>query len=288
MIIKKSIGILLELTKFRITSFVTLTTFLGYILFKQRIEIDLIGLLLGVLLLSGGAAIFNHFQERKFDILMERTKSRPIPSARVQASTAFILGFVYSLGGLLILYYGFGIISAILGLIALFWYNLLYTPLKRKFALAIIPGSLVGSIPPMIGWVAAGGYVFDPAILMIAFFFFIWQIPHFWLLMLFFDEDYKKAGFPTLTQYFDKEQILRITFVWMIALAIATLIMPIFQLTKSDLVNYGLIITAIWFIYYSIKMLISFESESILIKGFRRINSFAIIITLELCVDKFL
>lgn len=288
MIIKKSIGILLELTKFRITSFVTLTTFLGYILFKQRIEIDLIGLLLGVLLLSGGAAIFNHFQERKFDILMERTKSRPIPSARVRASTAFILGFVYSLGGLLILYYGFGIISAILGLIALFWYNLLYTPLKRKFALAIIPGSLVGSIPPMIGWVAAGGYVFDPAILMIAFFFFIWQIPHFWLLMLFFDEDYKKAGFPTLTQYFDKEQILRITFVWMIALAIATLIMPIFQLTKSDLVNYGLIITAIWFIYYSIKMLISFESESILIKGFRRINSFAIIITLELCVDKFL
>lgn len=288
MIIKKSIGILLELTKFRITSFVTLTTFLGYILFKQRIEIDLIGLLLGVLLLSGGAAIFNHFQERKFDILMERTKSRPIPSARVQASTAFILGFVYSLSGLLILYYGFGIISAILGLVALFWYNLLYTPLKRKFALAIIPGSLIGSIPPMIGWVAAGGYVFDPAILMIAFFFFIWQIPHFWLFMLFFDEDYKKAGFPTLTQYFDKEQILRITFVWMIALAIATLIMPIFQLTKSDLVNYGLIITAIWFIYYSIKMLISFESESILIKGFRRINSFAIIITLELCVDKFL
>lgn len=288
MIIKKSIGIILELTKFRITSFVTLTTFLGYILFKQKIEIDLIGLLLGVLLLSGGSAIFNHFQERKFDSLMERTKSRPIPSGRVQASTAFILGFVYSLGGLLILYFGFGIIAAILGLIALFWYNLLYTPLKRKFALAVIPGSLIGSIPPMIGWVAAGGYVFHPAILMIAFFFFIWQIPHFWLLMLFFDEDYKKAGFPTLTQYFDKEQILRITFVWMVALAIATLSMPIFQLTKNNLVNYGLIITAIWFIYYSIKMLISFESESILIKGFRSINSFAIIITLELCVDKFL
>lgn len=288
MIIKKSIGIILELTKFRITSFVTLTTFLGYILFKQKIEIDLIGVLLGVLLLSGGSAIFNHFQERKFDSLMERTKSRPIPSGRVQTSTAFILGFVYFWGGLLILYFGFGIIAAILGLIALFWYNLLYTPLKRKFALAVIPGSLIGSIPPMIGWVAAGGYVFDPAILMIAFFFFIWQIPHFWLLMLFFDEDYKKAGFPTLTQYFDKKQILRITFVWMVALAIATLSMPIFQLTKNNLVNYGLIITAIWFIYYSIKMLISFESESILIKGFRSINSFAIIITLELCVDKFL
>lgn len=288
MIIKKSIGIILELTKFRITSFVTLTTFLGYILFKQRIEIDLIGLLPGVLLLSGGSAIFNHFQERKFDSLMERTKTRPIPSGRVQASTAFILGFVYSLGGLLILYYGFGIIAAILGLTALFWYNLLYTPLKRKFALAVIPGSLIGSIPPMIGWVAAGGYVFDPAILMIAFFFFIWQIPHFWLLMLFFDEDYKKAGFPTLTQYFDKGQIIRITFIWMIALAISTLFMPIFQLTKNNLINYGLIITAIGFIYHSIKMSISFNTDSILIKGFRSINSFAIIITIELCVDKFL
>lgn len=284
----KVINILLELTKFRITSFVTVTTFLGYVLYSKSLDSSIIGVLLGVLLLSGGSAIFNHCQERKFDALMERTKFRPIPSGLVNSSTAFFLGLIYSLGGLVILGFGFNLDAALLGLFALFWYNLVYTPLKRKFALAVVPGSLIGSIPPLIGWVAAGGNPFDDSILMIAFFLFIWQIPHFWLLMLFFDEDYKAAGFPTLTDYFSKEQIFRLTFIWMIALAVESLVLPLFNLIDNPIFNYGLIITAFWLIWNSTKLIKKNEDNKILLSGFRTINTFILLVVVQLSIDKLL
>lgn len=282
------IEILLELTKFKITSFVTITTFLGYILFTNELKTDLIGVLIGVLLLSSGSAIFNHYQERKYDALMKRTMNRPIPSGKVNAGVAFLLGLLFSVGGLLILSFGYNLSSAILGLLALLWYNGIYTPLKRKFALAVVPGSLIGSIPPMIGWTAAGGYPFDSSILMIAFFLFIWQIPHFWLLMLFFDEDYKAAGYPTLTNYFSKEQIYRLTFIWMIALAVASLTMPLFNLIQHPVINYGLLLTAIWFIWNSTKLLKKNEERLIVISGFRTINTFMLLIVFQLSIDKLL
>ncbi len=282
------LNILFELTKIKITSFVTVTTFLGYVLYAKEIGVNLIGVLLGVLLLSGGSAIFNHFQERKFDAFMIRTKNRPLPSKKVKPLTAFLLGCIYSVGGLIILYFGYNLTAASLGLLALVWYNLIYTPLKRKFALAVVPGSLIGSIPPMIGWVSAGGYPFESSILMISFFLFIWQIPHFWLLMLFFDDDYKAAGFPTLTDYFSKEQIFRLTFIWMIALAVASLAMPLFNLINNQIINYGLLITAIWLIWNSTKLIKKDEEKKILITGFRTINVFVLLIVFQLSIDKLL
>jgi len=282
------IKILLELTKFKITSFVTVTTFLGYILFSKKLNLEIIGVLIGVLLLSGGSAIFNHYQERNFDSLMQRTKSRPIPSGKVESNVALLLGVLFTLGGLLILLTGYNLTSAMLGLLALFWYNGIYTPLKRKFALAVVPGSLIGSIPPMIGWTAGGGNPFDSSILMIAFFLFIWQIPHFWLLMLFFDEDYKVAGYPTLTKYFSKEQIFRLTFIWMIALAVASLAMPLFNLVRHPIINYGLLLTAIWFIWNSTKLIRKNEERLVLISGFRTINTFVLLIVFQLSIDKLL
>ncbi|MGB9847673.1 MAG: protoheme IX farnesyltransferase, partial [Minisyncoccia bacterium] len=238
--------------------------------------------------LSSGSAILNHYQERKHDALMKRTMNRPIPSGKVSSKVAFILGVLFSTGGLAVLYFGFNLTSTLLGLLALFWYNVVYTPLKRIFALAVVPGSLIGSIPPMIGWTAAGGSPFDNSILMIAFFLFVWQIPHFWLLMLFFDEDYKAAGYPTLTKYFSTEQIFRLTFIWMIALAVASLVMPLFNLVHHSLINYGLLLTAIWLIWNSTKLIKRNEERLILISGFRTINTFILLIAFQLSIDKLL
>ncbi|MCR4418467.1 MAG: heme o synthase [Ignavibacteria bacterium] len=280
--------ILLELTKFKITSFVTVTTFLGYVLYTKELRIDLIGVLMGVLLFSGGSAVINHYQERNFDALMRRTRNRPIPSGKVNSKIALALGILFALGGFIILYIGFNLTSALFGLLALVWYNLIYTPLKRKFALAVVPGSLIGSIPPIIGWTAAGGYPFDNSILVIAFFLFIWQIPHFWLLMLFFDDDYKAAGYPTLTSYFSKEQVFRLTFIWMIALGVASLVMPLFNLVNHPVVNYGLLLTAIWLIWNSSKLIRKNEEKLILISGFRTINTFVLLIVFQLSLDKLL
>ena len=89
----------------------------------------------------------------------------------------------------------------------MFWYNAVYTPLKKVFSLAIIPGSLVGALPPLAGWVAAGGDILDPKIILISSFFFVWQIPHFWILLLIYGKDYDKGGFPTLTNVFSERQL---------------------------------------------------------------------------------
>ncbi len=280
--------ILLELTKFKITSFVTITTFLGYVLYSKTIDLNIVGVLLGVLLLSGGSAIFNQYQERESDALMNRTQNRPIPSGKVKPLVAFILGFLFSLGGFIILLVRYNLSAALLGLLAMFWYNVVYTPLKRKFVLAVVPGSLIGSIPPVIGWVAAGGYIFDDSILMIAFFLFIWQIPHFWLLLLFFDSEYKSAGYPSLSDYFSKEQIIRLTFMWMIALAVTSLGLPLFSLIENQFISYGLVITSAWLIWNSIKLIKHSEERKILITGFRTINTFVLLIVFQLSIDKLL
>jgi protoheme IX farnesyltransferase len=93
-------------------------------------------------------------------------------------------------------------------------YNLVYTKLKRSTYLAIIPGALVGAIPPIMGWSAAGGSPFDIKIVYIATLIFMWQMPHFWMLLIRFHKDYEKAGYPTLLKKLSESQVRRIVFVW--------------------------------------------------------------------------
>ncbi len=289
--------ILLELTKIKITSFVTVTTFLGYVLASGELSIKMIFPLLGTLFLACGSAVFNHFQERNVDSLMERTKHRPIPSGRISPINSIKIALILSACGSLILIIGAGLLPFALGILALIWYNLIYTPLKKRNPLAVIPGSLIGSIPPMIGWVSGGGNLFDSQILIVAFFFFIWQIPHFWLLMLFFDSDYRKAGFPTLSQLFSREQISRITFIWMIALATTCIGLPLFGIVNSNLINIGLILTAFWLIWKAVRILkissppsaaadyvVTGENYN-LIYAFKGINIFALMVVILLSID---
>jgi protoheme IX farnesyltransferase len=173
-----------------------------------------------------------------------------------------------------------------LGLLNLIWYNGVYTPLKKISPFAIIPGSLVGAIPPAVGWIAGGGNILDPQIILISFFFFIWQIPHFWLLLMVLDKDYQQAGFPTLTQVFSQQQLGRITFIWILAAAITGLLLPLFQISQNQFINYSLFIAAVWLTYKSINLL-SKTKETFSIKfAFRSINYFALFVVVIVSIDK--
>jgi protoheme IX farnesyltransferase len=166
------------------------------------------------------------------------------------------------------------------------WYNGIYTPLKKKNALAIIPGSMVGALPPLAGWVAAGGSIFDPQILILGFFFFIWQIPHFWLLLLIFGKDYEQAGFPTLTQIFSMDQLSRITFVWITATIASGMLIPLFGVIKNYFIYSGMLISGIWLLWKALKLLKP-EKENIWFKfAFKEINIFAVIIVVLLSIEK--
>lgn len=283
---REQIKILLELTKFRITFFVMITTGFGYISAANNYDNKLILVLLGTLLLACGSAVFNHYQERKIDLMMDRTKSRPIPSGRISAKKAFNIGVVLTLIGSLILLFFVNQIAFVLGTLNLVWYNLIYTPLKRKTSLAIIPGSIVGAIPPMIGWVAAGGYVFDFRILVIAFFFFIWQIPHFWLLMLKLDRDYKSAHLPTVTNLFTKTQLARITFSWTVATGLSSILIPITLKISNSVTLLLMIFLTVAIIVSSFKLLRFSENNFPTISAFRSINLFVLSVIVVLSLNK--
>ena len=283
---KNQIKILLELSKFRITSFVSLTTGFGFIAAAGLLSFSLIPVLIGVLLIACGSASLNHFQERKTDALMERTKFRPIPSGRISTINTLIFSSILIISGSIVLYLSGGIIASLIALSNLIWYNVVYTMLKRKSAFAIIPGSLVGAIPPAVGWVSGGGLLTDPQLFIICFFFFIWQIPHFWLLLLVFDEDYQKAGFPTLTQIFDKNQLIRITFMWIIATGVTAILIPLFGLVKQDLINVALFISGVWLTWNAFKLLSKTDNNLIFTFAFRSINLFVLTVVTLVSLDK--
>lgn len=283
---KNKFKILVEITKLRITIFVTVTTMFGYIAATNSIDIKLLLPALGVLLLACGSAAINHFQERKTDLLMERTKSRPIPSGKISSTSVLYISLILVISGSVLLFVGSGILALALGLLNLIWYNGIYTPLKKITPLAIIPGSLVGAIPPVVGWVAGGGYILDPQIILIAFFFFIWQIPHFWLLLMVLDKDYQKAGFPTLTQVFNQQQLGRITFIWIIATGVTGLLLPLFQISHNQFVSYSLFIAALLLAYKSINLLQQTQEISAYKFAFRSINYFALFVVLVVSIDK--
>ncbi|MCU0342696.1 MAG: protoheme IX farnesyltransferase [Ignavibacterium sp.] len=283
---KEKINILLEITKLRITIFVTVTTVFGYIAAVNSIDAGIILPTIGILFLACGSAALNHFQERKTDALMDRTKNRPIPSGRIAASSVLKISLVLIVAGSLLLFIGSGVLALAFGLLNLVWYNGIYTPLKKISPLAIVPGSLVGAIPPLVGWIAGGGYLFDPQIILISFFFFIWQIPHFWLLLMVLDKDYEKAGFPTLTKIFNQRQLGRITFIWVLATGVTGLLLPLFQISHNQFVNFSLFIAALWLAFKSINLLHHTQDNSTFKFAFRSINYFALFVVLVVSIDK--
>ena len=281
-----NLKILAELTKIRITIFVTVTMLFGFISASGELNWSALLPTLGILLLACGSAVINHYQERETDALMNRTKNRPIPSGRISPVNALMTAIVLLSAGSVMLYIGAGLLALGLGLLNLVWYNGIYTPLKKVNPLAIIPGSLVGAIPPAVGWVAAGGSILDPQILIISSFFFIWQIPHFWLLLLVLDKDYERAGFPTLTRIFNPDQLARITFTWIAATVVTCLMIPLFGTLQSPFVGYGLFLAGVWLVWNSFK-LVRFTKERIYFTtAFREINIFAILVVLLLSLDK--
>jgi len=282
----KWINILLELTKFRISLFSTLSTFTGFILARQGLSGDVIFPLLGVFLLASGSCALNQYQERKNDQLMERTKGRPIPSKKLSPSTALKISIGLLLSGSILLYVGAHGSALVLGLFAMFWYNGVYTPLKRKSPFAAIPGALIGAIPPLIGWVSGKGlFSLDPQILAISFFFFIWQVPHFWLLLLNSGRDYEKAGLPSLTKIFSSAQLRRITFMWIFATAAACMIIPLFGIVESHVIHGSLFLVAFWLMWKSLKLLSGHPHPSSSQFIFKTINSYAVLVIILITLD---
>lgn len=253
----------------------------------RRIE-DVLAPAAAVFFLACGASALNQYQERGIDARMERTRCRPLPSGTVTPNQALFFSIFLILAGLVVLGQTGGVKTGMLGLFALLWYNGIYTSLKRITAFASVPGAVAGMIPPAIGWASAGGPFFDPRLFAVCFVFFMWQIPHFWLLLLRHGDEYKKAGLPSLISVMSPAQISRVTFVWMVAASIAGLLLPLYGVVRSPVVCFCLIPPGVWLVWKG-RFLAKRRRMPPLPSGlFRSINLYLFLIMSLVSLDKIL
>ena len=214
--LKNKISIALKLSKVKITIAVAFTTITGYVLGKGYYDTGFIGVTIGIFLLACGSSVLNQLQEKSIDAIMDRTHNRPLPTGAINSKKALGLALFEIVIGSLIIFLTANFQLLILGWLALFWYNLVYTPLKSITPHAVIPGSVIGAIPPLIGWIAAGGSLSDFRAWVVAVFFFVWQVPHFYLLVLKYGTQYEKAGLPALTSRHNHKVIRYLIFIWIL------------------------------------------------------------------------
>jgi protoheme IX farnesyltransferase len=206
---------ILVMIRLYLSAAVAFSAITGYLIARTDITPSVYLLSIGVFFLACGASVLNQIMERKQDALMERTRNRPIPSGKVQKNAAVLLASALLLTGFICLGVT-GWIPALLGLINVLLYNIIYTRLKRVTKWAVIPGALVGAIPPLMGYTAAGISILNHEIIWFSAFMFLWQLPNFWLILMKYRSDYEMAGFKTFSMQVKNEQIKNLVFIWML------------------------------------------------------------------------
>ena len=185
---------LVALAKPRITALVVFTTAIGLWLAPHGLRPLTIALtLVGTVLIVAAANVLNMYLERDTDALMARTMYRPLPAHRMDPGVALKFGVALAAVSVPLLTFAVGALPGLLASVALVSYVLLYTPMKRQTAAALLVGALPGAIPPLIGWTAATERLDLPGVLLFAVMF-LWQVPHFLAITLFRKEEYARAG----------------------------------------------------------------------------------------------
>ena len=101
-------------------------------------------------------------------------------------------------GGFFILFFAVNALTAVLTLLGLFGYAVIYTLLlKRATPQNIVIGGIAGALPPVLGWSAMTGQVSGESLLLMMIVF-TWTPPHFWALAIHRVNDYARAGIPML------------------------------------------------------------------------------------------
>ncbi len=273
-----------NITKAGISISVALSTATGYFLSTGKVDLSVIYPFFGVLLMAMSASMLNQIQERNTDKLMHRTLKRPLVNGSVSVQNAVIISVILAITGFLILFFGSGRLPAVLGLFNLLWYNLVYTPLKYKTAFASVPGGIVGALPPIIGWVAGGGHILHPASMALALFFFIGQIPHFWLILFKYADEYKLAGIKLVTDKFNKEQLKRVIFSWTLATALSGSLLAFFTIIHHNFVFYFIHFVSLGLIAYFVFWLPK-KPDHESYKAFIVINVYYLLVMIILITD---
>ncbi len=232
----KKIKILKELSKSGIVALVLISVLGGYLvghpLEKRLSPSHLLWTLLGVLFLATGSSALNQYQEKILDSKMPRTAQRPLPAHKISSQAALVFISICLALGIFILK-KISLPVCLLGLFALFSYNVLYTLWwKKSWAFAAVPGAIPGALPILMGYVAAKENFSSPSDfsrgLYLFFLLFFWQMPHFWALAIKYKKDYAQGGVPTLPVIYGTPATLYHVILWCLAYIAIALGAPLF------------------------------------------------------------
>jgi heme o synthase len=191
-----------ELFKVRVTALVILTAWAGFYLGSMQsgissVQPGLVEALVGIGMVSAGAAALNECLERKLDAKMIRTANRPMAAGRIGLAHGILLGMGFIVAGAIWLTHTTNLMTGTLTLATAFTYVTIYTPLKRYTSLATFIGAFPGAMGPLLGWTAARGRIEWPAVALFGILF-VWQFPHFMAISWLYREDYARAGIKML------------------------------------------------------------------------------------------
>ncbi|KAH6574408.1 hypothetical protein BASA60_005578 [Batrachochytrium salamandrivorans] len=180
---------------FKLSAFVALTTMAGYAMAPGAASVvSLLCTTGGTALCIASANALNQWTEAPYDAQMSRTRTRILVRHGMSPQHAFVAAVTAGVAGTAILAVTVNPITAVLGAANILLYTCIYTPMKRSSIANTWAGSVVGAIPPAMGWTACTGTI-DPGALVLAAALYAWQFPHFNALSWGLRSDYAKAGY---------------------------------------------------------------------------------------------
>lgn len=185
----------MQLSKIRLTGLVVITEMAGYAIAPGAMHLStFLWAGLGTGLCSSSANAFNQWLEVPFDSQMSRTQNRVLVKARLSPLHVVLFGATAGALGVSVLLAEVNGLTAALGAGTLLLYTSVYTPLKRLSILNTWVGSVVGALPPLMGWAACTGGL-DAGAMVLAGILYSWQFPHFNALSWNLRADYSRAGY---------------------------------------------------------------------------------------------
>ncbi|MGN6502555.1 MAG: heme o synthase [Pseudolysinimonas sp.] len=191
------------LTKPRVIELLLVTTAPVMVLAaKGVLDLHFLGLLVATLiggsLSAASANAFNCYIDRDIDAVMKRTRNRPLVTGELSPREALVFAWATGILSIAVLWVFTTPLAAILSLIAILFYVLVYTLiLKRRTPQNIVWGGAAGCMPVLIGWAAVTGSL-DWAPVILFGIVFLWTPPHYWPLSLRYRDDYASVHVPML------------------------------------------------------------------------------------------
>ncbi|MES2971779.1 MAG: heme o synthase [Patescibacteria group bacterium] len=191
----------------------------GHINFKL-----LVSMLAGISLVMASGCVYNNVIDRDIDKKMKRTKNRALVTGEVTAQNALMFASVLGIAGITFLITQTNKLTAVVALIGLLTYVVLYGIGKRRSVHGTVIGSISGAVPPVVGYCAVTNR-FDLGALLLFLILVCWQMPHFYAIATYRIKDYANAGLPILTVKKGVEAAKKQMIVYILAFIAATIIL---------------------------------------------------------------